>query len=98
MTYVQYPYEVLSELGQNLHDIGDRLSSRQRAASDVQGLGGGGQSRVHSAIDDFRHTWKTSVGDLTAEIGHWGGLSKAIGAMVSQFDIQASAELRPSQP
>jgi len=94
--YIQYPYSDLSQLGQNLVDVGTKLSEKQRGAEDVDGLGSDGQSRIQDSINDFRHTWKASVGKLIGEIGAWGGLSKAIGDMVAQFDAQTAAALNPS--
>lgn len=96
MSYVQYPYEVLSQLGQNLVDVGTKLSEKQRGAQAVDGLGSDGQSRIQDSINDFRHTWKASAAKLIGEIGDWGGLSKAIGDMVSQFDAQVASQLNPS--
>ena len=96
MTFVQYPFEVLSALGSNLNDVSARLADKQRGAADCAGLGGDGQSQIADAIGDFRHTWKASVESLVADIDRWGGLSKAIGDMVAQFDTQMATVLRPS--
>lgn len=96
MTYVQYPYAVLAQLGANLSDISERLSTKQRGADDCDGLGPGEQQRIQQAIEDFRSTWKTSVHSLIEDVDRWGGLSKGIGDMVEQFDAQAAAALAPS--
>jgi hypothetical protein len=95
MTYVQYPYAVLARLGNDLDSVSTRLIDKKRGAEDCPGLGDG-QAKVGSAIDDFRSTWKTSVGDLLDDVGKWGGLSKAVGDMVAQFDAQTAAALNPS--
>jgi hypothetical protein len=95
VTYVQFPYEVLSRLGTNLDDISSRLRAKQHGADDCGGLGSDGQDRIQREIDHFRDEWKTSIRNLTEDIGDWGGLSKAIGDMVRQFDAQAAQALTP---
>ncbi|HEX5493619.1 MAG TPA: hypothetical protein VFX70_03470 [Mycobacteriales bacterium] len=95
MTYVQFPYVVLTQLGRDLSDVGSRLSSKQHGATDCGGLGSDGQSRIQDAIGSFRDEWKTSISSLTEDIGNWGGLSKAIGDMVQQFDAQVGQALSP---
>lgn len=95
MTYVQFPYVVLAQLGQDLNDVASRLTSKEHGAADCGGLGSDGQSRIQDAIGDFRDEWKTSINSLTEDIGNWGGLSKAIGDMVQQFDAQAAQALSP---
>jgi hypothetical protein len=90
MTYVQYPYQVLSELGQNLSDVSTRLDEKQHGATDCNGLGSDGQCTIQDAINHFRSEWKTSISNLVEDIGRWGGLSKAIGDMVDQFDTQTA--------
>lgn len=95
MTYVQFPYEVLSQLGTNLSDVSTRLGESHHGASDCAGLGSDGQGDIQNAVGHFRSEWKTSISDLLDEIGKWGGLSKAIGAMVDQFDQQTAAAMTP---
>jgi hypothetical protein len=95
MTYVQYPYAVLARLGTDLNSVSTRLTDKQRGAEQCPGLGEG-EPEVGSAIDDFRSTWKASVGKLVDDVGKWGGLSKAIGDMVAEFDAQAAAAMNPS--
>lgn len=95
MTYAQFPYAVLSQLGTNLDGLSSGLTNSQRGAEDCNGLGNDGQSKIQDAIGDFRDTWKSSVQKLVEEIGEWGGLSKAIGDMVAQFDAQTAAALLP---
>ncbi len=95
MTYVQYQYAVLSQLGNDLNDVSARLSQKNRGAEHCVGLGGDNQTKINAAIDDFGHTWKQSVADLLTDVGKWGGLSRAIGDMVAQFDAQTAAALRP---
>jgi hypothetical protein len=95
VTYVQFPYEVLSRLGVELADISSRLGEKQHGAIDCQGLGSDGQDRIQHEIGHFRSEWKTSIRNLTEDIGNWGGLSKAIGDMVQQFDSQAARALAP---
>jgi hypothetical protein len=95
MTYVQFPYATLSQLGANLDGVGSRLSEKQHGADSCDGLGGDGQERIQQAIESFRDEWKTSIGKLVEDIGIWGGLSKAIGDMVQQFDAQAAQALKP---
>jgi hypothetical protein len=96
MTYVQYPYAVLAQLGQNLNSVSAHLTEKNRGAEPCQGLEGDGQQTIQGAIGNFRGTWKTSVGDLVEDVGKWGGLSKAIGDMVDQFDTQVAAAMKPS--
>lgn len=95
MTYVQFPYEVLSQLGNNLSDVSSRLGEKQHGANGCDGLGSGGQDKIQHEIEHFRSEWKTSIGKLIEDIGNWGGLSKAIGDMVQQFDAQAAQALAP---
>jgi hypothetical protein len=95
VTYVQFPYETLSQLGSNLNDVGSRLQAKQHGADSCEGLGGDGQDKIQQAIENFRDEWKTSIGKLVEDIGNWGGLSKAIGDMVQQFDAQAAQALLP---
>jgi hypothetical protein len=95
MTYVQYPYAVLSQLGNNLDDLSGRLSRKNRGAAACVGLGSNGQVKIQHSIDGFRSTWKQSVRELVDGVGKWGGLSSAIGDMVAQFDEQTAAALRP---
>src|SRR2546422_11475784 len=95
MTYVQFPYDTLSQLGANLTDVSDRLGQGQHGASDCDGLSGDSQGKIQDAIEHFRKEWKTSFGKLNEDIGNWGGLSKAIGDMVSQFDAQVAEALGP---
>jgi hypothetical protein len=94
VTYVQFPYEVLSQLGTNLSDLSALLGSKQHGANDCEGLGPDGQDIQHE-IENFRGEWKTSINNLIDDIGNWGGLSKAIGDMVQQFDAQAARALAP---
>jgi hypothetical protein len=95
VTYVQFPYEVLSKLGADLGDVSSRLQAKQHGADDCAGLGSDGQDRIQHEIEHFRGEWKTSIRNLTQDIGDWGGLSKAIGDMVQQFDSQAARALTP---
>jgi hypothetical protein len=96
MTYIQYPYATLARLGSDLSAVSNRLTDKQRGAEQCDGLGGDGEDRIDAAIGDFRSTWKTSVGKLVEDVSKWGGLSKAIGDMVAQFDAETAAALRPS--
>jgi hypothetical protein len=95
MTFVQYPYAVLSQLGNNLHDVSGKLTEKNRGAAACMGLGSNGQAKIQHSIDGFRGTWKQSVRELLEGVGKWGGLSGAIGDMVAQFDAQTAAALRP---
>jgi len=95
VTYVQFPYEVLARLGTNLGDLSARLASKQRGANNCVGLGSDGQDRIQQEVENFRSEWKTSINNLIDDIGNWGGLSKAIGDMVQQFDSQAARSLAP---
>ncbi|HEU0089675.1 MAG TPA: hypothetical protein VFQ77_18850 [Pseudonocardiaceae bacterium] len=97
MTYVQYPYATLISLGNNLTSVSDRLEGEHRGAQDVQGLDTAELARIQSAIEDFRGEWKTSLLELMTNIGKWGGLSKAIGQMVNDFDNQLATALRPGE-
>jgi hypothetical protein len=94
MSYVQYPYATLVSLGQNLTSLSERLQGDHRGAEDCNGLAGD-HADIQDAISDFRGEWKTSLLELMTNIGKWGGLSKAIGEMVAQFDAQTAAALRP---
>jgi len=95
MTYVQFPYGVLSQLGTNLNDLSSRLTEKQHGAADCDGLGSDGQEKIQGEIERFRDEWKTSMNSLIEDVGNWGGLSKAIGDMVQQFDAQAAQALAP---
>lgn len=96
MPYVQFPTEVLIALGTELNAVSTKLSDKNRGAENCGGLGGDGQSKVQDAIGSFSSTWKTSVKQLLDEVDKWGGLSKAIGDMVDQFDSQSAAALSPT--
>jgi hypothetical protein len=98
LTYVQFPYAVLVTLGTDLQNISAKLGEKQHGANDCAGLGGDPQQQIQDEIDNFRGEWKTSFGKLNEDIDNWGGLSKAIGDMVSQFDAQAAAALAPPGP
>ena len=95
MTYAQFPYETLVSLGQNLQSVSDRLQSGHRGADDCNGLTDD-HADIQQAISDFRGEWKTSLLELMTNIGKWGGLSEAIGKLVSDFDSQTAAALRPN--
>jgi hypothetical protein len=94
VTYAQFPYDTLRKLGGDLVDISVRLGEKERGANDCQGLGSDGQDRIQHAIGHFRDEWKASVKQLVDDIDNWGGLSKAIGDLVSQFDTQTAQDLR----
>jgi len=94
MTYVQFPYETLVQLGKNLQSVGERLESDHRGADDCAGLSAD-HADIQQAIEDFRDEWKTSLLDLMTNIGTWGGLSESIGRMVADFDAQTATALRP---
>jgi hypothetical protein len=94
MTYVQFPTLLLIELGQKLNSIDHKLESNQHGAVDCGGLDNESNSAENS-IHHFRGEWKTSISKLTEDIGNWGGLSKAIGDMVEQFDTAAASALSP---
>lgn len=98
MTYVQYPYATLVSLGTSLQDVSSKLGEKHHGAEDCDGLGSGDQRRIQTAIDHFRDEWKTSVRNLNEDIDNWGGLSKAIGDMVAQFDADAGHALAPPSP
>jgi hypothetical protein len=95
MTYVQYPYATLVSLGQNLTGLSEKLQSDHRGAEDCGGLSDD-QADIQDEISDFRGEWKTSLLELMNNIGKWGGLSAAIGKLVSEFDTQTAAALRPT--
>ncbi|MEU7755972.1 hypothetical protein [Micromonospora sp. NPDC049171] len=95
MTYVQYPYATLVSLGGNLTTLADQLETDHRGVVDCDGLTDD-HSDIQGAISDFRDEWKTSLLELMNNIGEWGGLSSAIGKMVSDFDTQTAAALRPT--
>jgi hypothetical protein len=95
LTYVQYPYATLVALGTNLQNISTKLGEKQHGADDCGGLGSGEQQRIQDAIDNFRDEWKTSFRKLNEDINDWGGLSKAIGDMVAQFDAGTAQALAP---
>jgi hypothetical protein len=97
LTYVQFPYATLVSLGTDLQTISSKLGEKQHGANDCNGLGSGPQHDIQDAISDFRGEWKTSFGKLNEDIDNWGGLSKAIGDMVSQFDAQAATALAPPE-
>ena len=94
MSYVQFPYETLVSLGQNMQMLSDKLQGDHRGAEDCAGLSSD-HADIQNAISDFRGEWKTSLLDLMTNIGKWGGLSGAIGKMVAEFDAQTAAALRP---
>ncbi|MGC9668864.1 hypothetical protein ACNTMW_20185 [Planosporangium sp. 12N6] len=94
MTYVQFPYETLVSLGQNLQTLSDKLQGDHRGAADVAGLTDD-HAEISNAISDFRDEWKSSLLELMTNIGTWGGLSEAIGKLVADFDAQTAAALRP---
>ncbi|MFC7547917.1 hypothetical protein [Plantactinospora sp. GCM10030261] len=96
MTYVQYPYATLISLGQNLTHLSERLQESSRGAVDCAGLADD-QADIQNAIEGFRDEWKTSLLELTNNIGKWGGLSQAIGKLVAEFDTQVAEALRPSE-
>ncbi|MEU8088781.1 hypothetical protein AB0B57_34850 [Micromonospora sp. NPDC049101] len=96
MTYVQYPYATLVSLGGNLTTLADQLETDHRGVVDCDGLTDD-HSDIQGAISDFRDEWKTSLLELMNNIGEWGGLSSAIGKMVSDFDTQTAAALRPTE-
>ncbi|MFF5055889.1 hypothetical protein ACFY1S_22175 [Micromonospora sp. NPDC000663] len=96
MTYVQYPYATLVSLGGNLTTLSDQLQTDHRGVVDCAGLTDD-HSDIQGAISDFRDEWKTSLLELMNNIGEWGGLSSAIGKMVSDFDTQTAAALRPTE-
>ncbi|MEU4474277.1 hypothetical protein [Micromonospora sp. NPDC023888] len=96
MTYVQYPYATLVSLGGNLTTLADQLETDHRGVVDCAGLTDD-HSDIQGAISDFRDEWKTSLLELMNNIGEWGGLSSAIGKMVSDFDTQTAAALRPTE-
>ena len=75
-----------------------KLGEKQHGANDIAGLGSDDQQRIQDAINDFRDEWKTSFRKLNEDIDNWGGLSKAIGDMVMQFDGQAAQALAPPSP
>lgn len=94
MTYTQFPYDTLISLGQNMKTLSEKLQGDHRGAEDCDGLSGDCADIQH-AISDFRGEWKTSLLDLMTNIDKWGGLSEAIGKMVSDFDSQTATALRP---
>jgi len=96
LTYVQFPYTTLVQLGTDLQNISIKLAEKQHGASDCAGLGGSPQDQIQDAINGFRDEWKTSFGKLNEDIDNWGGLSKAIGDMVREFDAQGAAALAPT--
>lgn len=96
MPYVQFPTEVLIDLGTELNAVSSKLGGKKHGAEDCNGLGGDGQAKIQHAITSFGSTWKTSVDQLVGEIDKWGGLSKAIGDMVAQFDAQSAVALSPT--
>lgn len=96
MTYVQYPYATLVSLGANLTSLADQLESDHRGVVDCAGLADE-HSDIQNAISDFRSEWKTSLLELLTNIGKWGEISAAIGKMVSDFDHQTAAALRPKE-
>ena len=95
LTYVQFPYTTLVQLGTDLQNISTKLGEKQHGASDCAGLGSDPQNQIQDAINGFRDEWKTSFGKLNEDIDNWGGLSKAIGDMVRQFDSEAATALAP---
>lgn len=96
MTYVQFPYETLVALGQNLTSLSEQLQGEERGAYAIAGLSTE-TAAIEQAIEDFRGEWKTSLLELTTNIGSWGGLSAAIGKLVADFDAQVAAALRPGE-
>jgi hypothetical protein len=96
MTYVQFPYEALVSLGQNLSTLSEKLQSDHRGAEDCNGLSPD-QDEIQHAIEDFRKEWKTSLLELMNNVGKSGGLAEGIGKMVADFDAQTAAALRPDQ-
>ncbi|WP_422769939.1 hypothetical protein ACN28C_24860 [Plantactinospora sp. WMMC1484] len=96
MTYVQYPYATLMSLGRNLTTLSEQLEADHRGVVDCDGLTDD-HADIQNAISDFRDEWKTSLLELMNNIGSWGGLSTAIGQMVSDFDNQTAAALRPTE-
>jgi hypothetical protein len=95
MVYVQFPYDTLSQLGADLVKVSEQLGQNHHGAADCNGLSGEGQHKIQNAIEHFRDEWKTSFRKLNEDIENWGGLSKAIGDMVSQFDVQVAEALSP---
>jgi hypothetical protein len=95
VTFVQYPYAVLVSLGTDLQNVSTKLGEKEHGAADVNGLGSDDQGRIQDAISSFRDEWKTSFRKLNEDIDNWGGLSKAIGDMVAQFDSQVGQALTP---
>jgi hypothetical protein len=95
VTFVQFPYAVLATLGTELQTVSSRLGEKEHGANDCAGLGSDDQQRLQSAISNFRDEWKTSFRKLNEDIDNWGGLSKAIGDMVQQFDTEAARALAP---
>jgi hypothetical protein len=96
LSYVQFPYETLVSLGQNMTLLSDKLQGDQRGAVNCDGLSDQ-QGDIQDAIEDFRGEWKTSLLELMTNIGKWGGLSEAIGKMVNDFDTQTADALRPTE-
>ncbi len=93
--YVQYPYSMLISLGQNLSGLSEKLQGDHKGAVDCNGLSDEHHG-ISDAIGDFRGEWKTSLLELMTNIGKWGGLSEGIGKMVSDWDTQTAAALRPA--
>ena len=75
--------------------LSDRLGQKEHGADNCDGLGSDGQDRIQHEIEHFRGEWKTSIHNLTEDIGNWGGLSKAISDMVQQFDAGVADALQP---
>lgn len=93
-SYVKYPYATLSWIGTALTSVQSDLGHHDHAAYSVDGLSDH-QSKIRSAIGDFRDEWKYSVDKLGENIGNFGQISSQIGAMVGQFDEKAAEALRP---
>jgi hypothetical protein len=96
VTYAQFPYDTLVSLGQNLTTLSEKLQGDHRGADDCDGLTDD-HADIQNAISDFRGEWKSSLLELMTNIGKLGGLSEGIGKMVSDFDTQTAAALRPTE-
>lgn len=92
--YAKYPYATLLSVGGKLGTISDQLDTKDKGASDVNGLSGDQQS-ISDGIGDFRDEWGESIRKLKENIGGFGELSTQIGTMVGDADHELAKAMRP---
>lgn len=88
MSYAQFPYAQLVQLGTDLDRLSQELEGDHHGAQDVHGLDEKDHAQIRAAVEGFQDEWKSSLLELIDNIGKTGKLSQAIGTLVQNFDAE----------